>query len=262
MLSDGRPAAGAAIFLGDNHANLTSLDQGKWYYYRTYADRDGKFELDNVRAGTWGLQAWPNGGKIGDVTTVFQLNDVSITPKKTTRLEKLQWKTQGRKLLWQIGQIDRRATGFGYSGPPHEHARVAKCQPDLTYTIGESSTATWCFGQSALGTYTVSFQVPHQSARNISAATAVLSVSLAGHSRGTSGVILLNDVAVGNLTTANIPTDPSVYRSGTLAGEWHYFEFPIAAGLLAEGSNTVKFQVTKSTLWRGWIFDSVLLEWL
>ena len=70
-LSDGRPAAGAAVFLGENRSNKTTLDQGALYNYRTYADGTGSFRMPNVRRGTYAMQLWPNGGSIGDVTTVF-----------------------------------------------------------------------------------------------------------------------------------------------------------------------------------------------
>ena len=45
-LSDGRPASGAAVFLGDNHPTKTALDQGTTYYYTTYADKFGYFQFD------------------------------------------------------------------------------------------------------------------------------------------------------------------------------------------------------------------------
>lgn len=253
VLSDGRAASGAAVFLGDNHPNLSSLDQGSSYYYRVYADHNGKFTIDNVRAGTYGLQAWANGNKIGDVTTTFSRNDTAVKAGKNTNLGKLKWKTQGRKQLWQIGSYDRLAYSFNESGPPHEHARVVNCPANLTYTIGKSKAKDWCFGQSALGNWTIDFNVPSLP-KNPSA---VLSVSLSGYSSGVSSYITANGVQVGNLT--NILSDPCLYRSGTLAGEWHYFEFPVT---LKKGANKIDFGVTKTTLWHGFMWDTVLLEWV
>ncbi|KAF2093322.1 polysaccharide lyase family 4 protein [Rhizodiscina lignyota] len=260
VLSDGRAATGAAVFLGDNHPNKTALDQGSWYYYRTYADSNGNFEFNNVREGMWGLQAWADGGKIGDVTTSFLRNDVSVAKNKQTKLGTMTWKTQGRKKIWQIGQIDRKATDFEYSGPPHQHARVVKCPANFTYTVGKSTTDDWCFGQSDIGKWTVSFDVPPFPSGSSSPA-AVLSVSLAGYSSGVSSNILANNVMIGNLTSEDILSDPCLYRSGTLAGEWHYYEFELPAGTLKKGSNTVDFQCTRTTLWHGFMWDSVMLEW-
>ena len=92
--------------------------------------------------------------------------------------------------------------------------------------------------------------------------SAVLSVSLAGYSSGVSSNILVNGVMVGNLTSEDIPSDPCLYRSATTAGEWHYFEFEVGDGVLTEGMNDVAFQVTRTTLWHGFMWDAVMLEWM
>ncbi|POS76187.1 rhamnogalacturonate lyase [Diaporthe helianthi] len=45
VLSDGRPAAHAAVFLGDNEPNETALDMGSDYYYTGYADANGNWTI-------------------------------------------------------------------------------------------------------------------------------------------------------------------------------------------------------------------------
>lgn len=260
-LSDGRPASGAAVFLGDNNPNETTLDMGRYHYYTTYADKHGVFSFSDVRSDSYALQAWSNGAPIGDVTTTFLENDVVVTNKKETKLGKLSWKTQGRKQIWQIGEMDRKSLGFQYGGAPHTHALVAKCPANLTYTPGVSPTSTWCFGQSALGTWTVSFNLSSHDIPKSGNTSAVLSVSLAGYSSGVSSNILANGVQVGNLTSAGIATDPCLYRSATAAGEWHYFEFAVGNATLKAGENRVDFVTTRATLWHGFMWDSVVLEW-
>jgi len=210
-----------------------------------------------VRAGIFGLRAWANGGAIGDVTGQFGVDDVDVAGGKNTTLAPLTWNISGRKQIWQIGSVNRKATGFEASGPPHEHARAAKCPANLTFTIGESGTEDWCFAQTKLGAWNVSFSLPSLPINNSTAA--VLTTSLAGWSSGSSIVVLVNDVRVGNLSA--IASDPSVYRSGTLAGEWHLFEFAVPGGVLRKGENEVRFNVTKSTALRGVMWDSVVLEW-
>lgn len=259
-LSDGRAAAGAAVFLGDNYPNETALDMGRYNYYTTYADADGCFVFTNVKASTYGLQAWSNGSPIGDVSTTFLLNDVSVSASDTSDLGTLEWTTQDRELIFQIGDMDRKSLGFQYGGAPHQHALVASCPANLTFIPGISQTSDWCFGQSALGTWTVAFNLTTPPFPSNSTA-GVLSVSLAGYSSGSSSNILVNGVQVGNLTSASILTDPSLYRSGTTAGEWHYYEFPVKSGLLMAGLNNVQFVMTRFTLWHGMMWDSVLLEW-
>jgi rhamnogalacturonan endolyase len=259
-LSDGRPAAGAAVFLGENRSNKTTLDQGALYNYRAYADETGFFKLMNVRQGAYALHLWPNGGKIGDVTTVFLKNDVKVTAKSETRLGNLKWPTQGRKLVWQIGTIDRKASEFKFAGSPHEHARVDKCARNLVYTIGQSKTRDWCFAQGDVGIWSIRFNLT--SIPSSPAPAAILSVSLAGFSSVQSSTITVNGSPIGSLSTRNLKADSSLPRSGTVAGEWKYVEFPVEAGRLQKGWNTVDFKIAKNTQWRGYMFDSVLMEWM
>jgi rhamnogalacturonan endolyase len=261
-LSDGRPASGAAIFLGDNHPNETALDMGRYYYYTTYADSTGSFTIPHVRTATYSLQAWPNGGSIRDVTTTLLINDISVQPTQPTSLGPLLWKTQSRgPQIFQVGDFDRKSLGFAYGGAPRQHALVAKCPANLTHIAGHGNTQEWCFAQSALGTWTIKFHI-HSLPPDTSA---ILSVSLAGYSSGVSSTILLNNsTVIGNLTSGYIPSDPCLYRSGTEAGEWHLFEFPIANGTvggLVEGWNMVDFRVTRTSLWHGFMWDSIILEY-
>ncbi|KAF2846106.1 polysaccharide lyase family 4 protein [Plenodomus tracheiphilus IPT5] len=259
LLSDGRPASGAAVFLGDNNnATISTLDQGQGYYYTTYADANGKFAINDIRTGTYGLYAWGAGGKLSDVTTNFTQNDVVIRQGKNTNVKTLTWPiADGSKRIFQVGAFDRRTDGFKLSGPtPFEHGRIAKCPGNLTYTVGSSSPEDWCFGQSALGTWSINFPVNNST----STSAAKLTVSLAGFSQGVSADILLNDVKVGNITSASLLNSQDTYRGATRSGEWRLLEFPVAAGGLKAGTNRLDVKVTRTTLWRGWLWDSVVLE--
>ncbi|KAL2022426.1 hypothetical protein VTK56DRAFT_5255 [Thermocarpiscus australiensis] len=257
VLSDGRPAAGASVFLGDNHPNKTALDMGSGYYYTAQADNSGRFTFQNVRTGDYGLQAWSNGGKIADVSTSLLQNDVAVEEGKQTQLGKLKWTVSSRKRIFQLGDFDRKALGFRYGGAPYQHALVDNCPANLTYTIGESKTSDWCFGQAALGTWSIRFRADKKAA----GAAGVLTVSLAGYSSGTTSRILLNGDAsspIGNMTT--LANDPCLYRSATAAGEWRLLEFDIPEGRLQEGWNTIDFEVIKSSRWHGFMWDSIILE--
>jgi rhamnogalacturonan endolyase len=260
-LSDGRPASGAAVFLGDNNPNETSLDMGRYNYYTTYADSNGVFEFTNVRASEYALQAWSNGAPIGDVSTTYLQNNVIVEAKQETRLGLLNWKTQGRKQIVQVGEFDRKSLGFKYGGAPHQHALVADCPADLTFIPGFSNESDWCFGQSALGTWTVAFNLTARDFPLGNSSAAVVSVSLAGYSSGSTSSILLNNVLIGNLTSEYIATDPCLYRSATTSGEWHLYEFPVATGILQQGLNQLQFVMTRFTLWHGMMWDTVIVEW-
>ena len=262
-LSDGRPASGAAVFLGDTNSNISTADQGKDYYYTAYADSDGKFKVEDVRSGTYGFYAWSNGGKIGDVTTSFVKNDVVISEEKETKLKDLKWQVTDKKnRIFQVGDFDRKSNGFALSGPtPFEHGRIARTPGNLTYTVGQSQSSDWYFGQSKLGTWSIVFNV---SSIPTSSKGAKLTASLAGFSGGSSADLLVNDVKVGNITTnsALLVSSQDTYRGATTAGEWRLLEFSVEKDTLKVGANKVDVKVTTSTQWRGWLWDSVVLEWV
>ncbi|KAI0544502.1 rhamnogalacturonate lyase [Xylaria curta] len=263
VLSDGRPAANAAVFLGDNNPNKTALDMGSDYYYTSYADANGRFEFKNVRAAHYGMQAWSNGSKIADVTTSFLRNDVSVEKSRATDLGDLIWDVSNKTRIFQVGDFDRMSYGFQYGGAPFQHALVASCPENLVYHIGQSETSDWCFGQTYLGNWTILFDLPNMTTSAI-AKNATLIVSLAGYSSGASSTIWANGQRIGNLTSdaPGLLNDPSLYRSMTTAGEWRYFEFEFDANtLLKETANEVTFQMTRSTTLHGVMWDSIILEW-
>lgn len=264
ILDTGKPAAGAAIFLGEPGVTIS---QGTTFQYTTYADSNGEFKLDNVRTEqNWTLQAWSNGGAMGGVTTVFSSGNFTVKDGKNLNLGRLKWKTQGRRGIWQIGEFDRKSVGFKYGGAPYTHGLVDNCPANLTYTIGVDSDSDWCFGKSAKGTWSVLFDIAALPGGN---ATAVLSVSIAGFSgSGTAigGVGSVLEIGVNGNGLGNhkmpIATDPCLYRSGTTAGEWHYYEFVVPREWLVVGLNRVDLTANKTaTRWRGIMWDMVKMEW-
>lgn len=262
VLSDGRPAAGAAVFLGDNHPNKTTLDMGSTYYYTTYADNEGSFRFTDVRTGVYALQAWSNGGPIGDITTTYLKNDINVSGPATSklRLDRLTWSVPTPDTIFQIGAFDRKSTGFAHSGG-FGAGRVDDCPANLTYAVGSSEESDWCFAQNKIGTYSIAFPLPTTNVTSNTTSDALLTVSLAGYSQGTTVNIFCNDIRIGNLSSSGILSDPSLYRSGTVAGEWHQFEFPIDGNDL-KTSNKIEFRVTSlsSSLWRGPIYDAIKFE--
>jgi len=250
VLDDGRNAAGAAVFLGDLSPTNSSISQGTTYYYTTYADDLGNFQFNNVRKGqSYSLQAWSNGAPIGNVTTAFKREPITVG----TDLGTLVWQVQKRRSIWQIGETDRKTLGFKYGGAPHQHALVDNCPATLTYTIGTSTLSEWCFGKSASGTWTVNFSIDKI------LTTAVLSLSLAGSSTGGPLEIYLNGHQIGSFSSQ--PNDSCLYRSATSAAEWRYTEYQIPTGVLVVGKNSMLFVTTNGVKWHGIMWDSINLEW-
>ncbi|KAF1360133.1 galactose-binding like protein [Lizonia empirigonia] len=258
-LSDGRPAAGAAVFLGDTDTSTRPLVQGSNYYYTTFADASGSFSIPNVRSGSYGLIAALNGGAIGDVYTNFTSSPIVISKGKTSDVGRLTWQVPaGRQNMFQIGAFDKKASGFTNSGP-HVHGLTEKSPANLTFTVGTSKPSDWYYASSRLGTWDVVFNAT----RPNSGTKALLSVSLAGYSQSTSLTIYLNgNKTVGNISKDILTSDPALYRSGTISGEWRFLQYEIAAGGVKEGSNVLSFTTDRYTLWRGVLWDSIILEWV
>ncbi|KZM23196.1 Rhamnogalacturonan endolyase [Ascochyta rabiei] len=258
-LSDGRPAAGAAVFVGDVDTSTRPLVQGSNYYYTTFADASGGFSIHNVRSGSYGLVAASNGGVIGDVYTNFTSSPIVVSKGKTSNLGSLTWQVPANtKRIFQIGDFDKKATGFTNSGP-HVHGLTEKSAANLTYTIGTSKTSEWNYASSKLGSWAVVFNTTRPRAST----KARLSVSLAGYSQSTSVTIQLNgNKTIGSISKDSLSSDPALYRSGTISGEWHLLQYEIAAGDLVEGRNVLAFTTDRYTLWRGVLWDSIILEWV
>ncbi|KAF2800762.1 polysaccharide lyase family 4 protein [Melanomma pulvis-pyrius CBS 109.77] len=258
-LSDGRPAAGAAVFLGDTDTSTRPLVQGSGYYYTAFADASGSFSIRNVRSGSYGLVAASNGGAIGDVYTNLTSSPITIAAGKTSNLGRLAWAVPtNRQRVFQIGAFDKKATGFTNSGP-HVHGLTEKSPANLTFTVGTGKDADWYYASSKLGSWDVVFNTSTPS----SAARAQLSVSLAGYSQSTSLTIYLNgNKTIGTISKDTLTSDPALYRSGTISGEWRFLQYDIIAKDLKEGRNVLTFKTDRYTLWRGVLWDSIILEWV
>ena len=163
-----------------------------------------------------------------------------------------------RKKIFQIGSFDKKATGFTNSGP-HVHGLTEKSPANLTFTVGTSKTSDWYYASSKLGSWDAVFNATAPS----KTAKALLSVSLAGYSQSTSLTIYLNgNKAIGTISKDTLTSDPALYRSGTISGEWRFLQYEIAAADLVDGKNVLSFTTDRYTLWRGILWDTIILEWV
>lgn len=268
ILSDGRPASRVAIFLGDSNSATDTVRQGSNYYYTSYADASGNFRVDNVREGTYGLRAWSNGSSIADVSTVFTRNGVAIANNKNTNLGTLKWALPNRKRIWRVGDFDRTAYGFKVGGAPYAYGLADLCPSNINYVIGKSKASDWCYAQTKLGNWSISFPVRLTQVSLTRKPTLV--VSLAGWVLNASSTVLVNDHKIGELS--GFTNDGSLYRSSTISGDWRFFEFPFDAKFLKFGllnTNKVTFQLYSNlgnesaltTPQRGAMFDAIALDW-
>ena len=263
-LSDGRPASGASVFLGDTDTSIRPLVQGNNYYYTTTAGADGSFSFSNVRAGSYGLYAWSNGGDIADVYTNTTVTPVAVEADKTTALGEVEWTLPtARKQIFQVGEFDKKALGFKNGGLPYQHGVTEESPANLTFVVGESDAGEdWYYAISKLGTWTVEFEVGEAELAAHADGTALLSLSLAGYSQSTAVDVDVNGQVVGTLSKDQLTSDPALYRSGKTSGEWRFVQYEIDVGKqLVAGTNTVGFRVTRYVQWRGVLWDSIILEW-
>ncbi|KAJ4418515.1 hypothetical protein N0V82_005495 [Gnomoniopsis sp. IMI 355080] len=264
ILSDGRPAAGASVFLGDTDTSIRPLIQGTNYYYTTQAGADGSFSFPDVRTGEYGLYAWSNGGALADVYTNVTLTPLTVVEGQTVALGDVQWELPvGRTPIFQVGDFDKNATGFVNGGLPYAFNITSLSPANLTFTIGESNASSdWYYASSALGTWTIVFEIDAADLLKYgSNGTALLSISLAGYSQSQAMDIDVNGNLLGTLSTAELTNDPGLYRSSRTSGEWRFIQYEIDPNQLVAGTNTVGFTITRFTEWRGFMWDSIILEW-
>ncbi|KAF9872032.1 hypothetical protein CkaCkLH20_10369 [Colletotrichum karsti] len=267
VLSDGRSASKAAVFLGDDSATLSTLRQGRAYYYNFYTDDDGYFEVGNIRSGTYGLVAWSNGSSIADVGTNYTTYGVKIGADETTDLGSLNWEVSNRTTIFRLGDFDRTTYGFKFGGAPREYGLTELCPAELVYEVGTSTATDWCYAQTKKGNWTIKFPIQEQS----SAKEVKLILSLAAYSQGGNFHILVNDNQIATINSSTLSNDGALYRSCTVAGEWRYLEYAVDASVLRVGDtntvtiwlydNTGKNSETMGTTQRGPMYDAIALEW-
>jgi rhamnogalacturonan endolyase len=238
VLSDGRPASGAAVFLGDENGWETN-NQGTNYQYTTYADPNGAFLFENVRRQkNYRLLAWSNGGILADVDNIFNGTIVCFKKEQGINLGTIKWTITARETAWRIGDFDKTTLGFKYGGVPMQHGLSDFTPANLIYSIGINQPSDWYFAQSAQGNWTVIFDkatVPNR--------TATLTLSFAGYtSQNGYGLgrdsyslpevtptglnVSMNQYLIGTVVSENA-TDGALYRSATTAGGYYASRFTI-----------------------------------
>lgn len=263
-LSDGRAAAGASVFLGDTDTTIRPLVQGSNYYYTTTAGSDGSFSFSDVRTGSYGLYAWSNGGDIADVYTNVTVTPITVSANKTTAVGEVDWTLpSGRTSIFQVGDFDKKSLGFKNGGLPYQHGVTEQSPANLTFTVGTSDEAEdWYYAISKLGTWTIEFGIDAADLATYGKnGSALLTLSFASYSQSTALDVDVNGNLVGSLTKDDLKSDPALYRSGRISGEWRLFQYEVDASQLVAGTNTVGFTVTRYIEWRGFQWDSIILEW-
>lgn len=217
-----------------------------------------------MRTGDYGLYAWADGGSLADVYTNVTLTPITVTEGETTALGELEWALPtGRTEIFRLGDFDKNASEFANGGLPYKFNVTSLSPANLTFIIGESDVSTdWYYANSALGTWTIQFEIDAADLASYGAnGTALLSISLAGYSQSQAQDIDVNGVLLGSLNVDDLTSDPGLYRSSRISGEWRFIQYEIDPADLVAGTNTIGFTITRFTEWRGFMWDSIFLEW-
>lgn len=251
-LADGRPAAGAMVTLAQPGGDIYT--QGAGYIYSATVSSSGSFTIPHVRAGSYSLYAYAQGGSIGDVTDQLEVDNINVSGS-TQSLGTLTWTpTLYTNRLWQIGTADRKADEFNLGSVPRQYNLFNEVPANLTYTVGQSTPASnWFYAQTLAGTWTVNFNLSQTFTGN-----AHLTVALAGSTRTADLNVGVNGSSIGSIPS--FTNDAAIYRSANQSGAYHLLTFTFPASDLKIGSNSLTLQATSVSAGGGVIYDTIKLE--
>jgi rhamnogalacturonan endolyase len=265
--------AGGFVLRSGNGNLITWPHDGDYYQFWTDGADDGKFNITNVRPGTYTLHAFADG-----VLGEFARTNITVEAGKNLDLGNLDWKpVRYGKQVWEIGYPDRTGDKF-FKGDAANYwlwgwpLRYGDLFPnDITYTIGKSdyhkdwffeevphaTSDAWKnplakdplnqpFGwvQLANGGQDMWRQWGNGRATtwtvkfNLDAATAgkaTLRVALAGADGGGGLTVGVNGRPVGTIRT--IATN--ALRYNTNKGVWREYTQPFDGSLMKAGENTM-----------------------
>jgi rhamnogalacturonan endolyase len=248
-VTDGRSPAGAWVVLAKPGGDVYT--QGGDFIFSTKADKDGRFTLPHVRAGTYALYAWANQGSI-----THQLEKDGIEVKGAILdLGTVEWSPPYHKnLLFQIGKSDRMSGEFKFGNEPRNIQWIQSVPTNLTFTVGASKDSEdWYFAQGKVGHWDINFNLDKTYGGNV-----WLSVPLAGGGGGARVTISVNGQDVMTIAPNN---DASTYRAALRSARYLLQEASFPASLLKQGQNTVRFNMTAAGgRWNGLMYDTVILE--
>lgn len=249
-LTNGKSTKNAMVVLAKPGSDFYT--QGSDYIFYSKADKNGKFNIANVRPGKYTLYAYSTEG---DVTDEFVKDNVVVSGS-TLKLGTLNWdaKTYSNS-LWTIGTADRSASEFKLGNLERQFGLPAKVPADLTYTIGSSSESKdWYFAQTKVGNWDVNFNL-----NKTYTGTAHLTVAMASISRNPNVDIYVNGTRVDTLAYRD-ENDQTTYRSANQSGRYRSQTIDFPASMLKSGNNTIRFRMSRVGTDGGIMYDMIKLE--
>ncbi|MBD7967550.1 polysaccharide lyase family protein [Paenibacillus gallinarum] len=277
---NGKAAANSWVILADPSPDFQDQNLNYNYYVRT--DKQGKFTLSDVRAGSYTLYSFVN-GYFGE----YRLDGVTVAKNKTTKLSTLEWnpETHGKQ-LWQIGTPDRSSGEFRNGADYHQWGSWLNYPlqfPDgVNFVIGESDEQTdWNYAHPVNATPGEPAQLktafdPSPAVWKIRfneqqsyEGTAVLTFGIAGSRNGSLNA-KLNGTEIVNLDPLPGPKSDSSMPRSAVHGFYREFKITFDASLLQEGENVITLQHARNVydeqgnrtgdIYTSILYDAIRLE--
>lgn len=248
-LRAGGSPANLRVVLGEPGVEI--IRQGKKYIYWATTDADGNFSIPNVRKGDYSLYVY---ALDGTVTDELEYKGVSVTGEET-RLGTIEWlPTVYEKLIWNIGENNRRADGFCVSDDLRAYGLWEKVPADLTFRPGVSDPAVdWYYAQCHNGTWSVKFNLDQMPEGDLH-----FTASVAGAANKPTVAVKVNGQSV---TSWNFSSnDACIYRSATQAGRHWLKNCAIPASMFRQGENTLDLVMSGINKNGGVMYDCLKLE--
>lgn len=229
----------------------TFMHQQTDYIYYAKTDADGRFELKDIRPGTYTLYAYAQGGQLVGMTHWLPMQvvagqnsagscDIKVTPAK---------------LIWQIGESTHTTAGFKFSDQLRNHIWKDLVPNNLTYHVGEK-TDDWYYLQNDQGCWHVIFNgetLDLQQPAQLNIAFAAVTKKVMTEPRGTKVTLTLNGEALA--TKYYQRNDSAGYRSAVRGGNYELLTVTIPAAQLQAGQNDLAIQTDGYVM-----YDTLKLE--
>lgn len=257
----------------------------KFYQFWARADAAGRFEIANVRPGTYTLHAFADG-----VMGEFTMTNVTVAAGEKKSLGELIWHPQryGRT-LWEIGVPDRTAREFRH-GDHYWQWGLYYLYPqefphDVNFIIGQSDwRRDWNYAQPPritgrdVPTVGEEDETGEDGARptashrdglesttwrivfnqtNSPSGSATLRLAFAGARDGSQIEVRLNGQALGS--TGWLPATGVMHRDG-IRGYWFERALTFDARRLKQGTNVFELKAPADNWTQGVLYDCVRLE--
>jgi len=247
--AEGEAAGDAWVILGADEPNWQS--QGRGYVFWARSDEEGRYQIDNVRAGVYTAYAWREG-----TPEEARLDGVQVIAGETSAVADLGLPGEAGELLWQIGTADRSAAEFR-RGDDFRHwnivGRYAEDFPKgVTFEVGRSvEREEWNCVQPGPTVHEDRSRTEHlwtvvfdlEEARDC-----VLTIGAADCSyRPPAGIeVSVNEEAAGRVQLE--PGDSAAYRCG-IRGYYQVARIAVAEEFLRAGENRLELWLPNSGAW-------------